>query len=81
MSILSTRRMIVDIGVEVPMRDGVNLAADVYRPSEEGQWPTLLLRLPYDRSDPLMGSQRLVDPAWLARQGFAVVVQDTRGCV
>jgi len=80
MSILSTRRMIVDIGVEVPMRDGVNLAADVYRPSEEGQWPTLLLRLPYDRSDPLMGSQRLVDPAWLARQGFAVVVQDTRGC-
>lgn len=72
-------RMIVDIGIRIPMRDGVELVADLYLPSTEGNWPTILVRCPYDRTDPAMGSMVIVDPAWLARQGFAVVVQDTRG--
>lgn len=72
-------RMIVDIGVRMKMRDGVELVGDVYRPDETGRWPVILHRNAYDRTDPGMGSMVIVDPAWLARQGFVVVVQDTRG--
>jgi putative CocE/NonD family hydrolase len=71
--------MVVDIGVTIPMRDGVETVADVYRPAAEGRWPVVMTRCPYDRSDPHMGSMVIVDPAWLARHGFAVIVQDTRG--
>ncbi|MDP6586686.1 MAG: CocE/NonD family hydrolase, partial [Anaerolineales bacterium] len=39
----------------VPMRDGVHLATDVYRPSSNGKpidqsFPVLLERTPYDKS-------------------------------
>lgn len=73
------RRMVIDLGIRIEMRDGVGLIADVYRPAEDGKWPVILLRCPYDRQDPGMGSLVIVDPAWLARHGFAVVVQDVRG--
>ncbi|MGH9294073.1 MAG: hypothetical protein ACRD0B_01975 [Acidimicrobiales bacterium] len=36
----------VDFDVEVPMRDGVRLRANVFRPPA-GRWPGLLTRLPY----------------------------------
>lgn len=71
--------LVVDFNVEMQTRDGVTLRADVYRPSVPGAWPAIVQRNPYDRSDAGMGSMRIVDPAWLARQGFAVIVQDTRG--
>ncbi|MBS1881462.1 MAG: CocE/NonD family hydrolase [Actinobacteria bacterium] len=60
------------------MRDGTVLRANVYRPEGEGPWPTLLARLPYgkDRNPEV---SVWVDPVEAARQGFMVVVQDTRG--
>ena len=41
--------------------------------------PVLLHRTPYDRTDSFQHSGIVADPVWLARQGFAVLVQDTRG--
>lgn len=61
--------------VAVPMRDGVKLYADVYRPRREGRFPTIITRTPY-------GVQRDgMHPAVIAfaRHGYAVVVQDVRG--
>ncbi|MCC6367791.1 MAG: CocE/NonD family hydrolase [Bryobacterales bacterium] len=61
--------------VAVPMRDGVKLYADVYRPRREGRFPTLITRTPY-------GVQRDgMHPAVIAfaQHGYAVVVQDVRG--
>ncbi|MBW0107060.1 CocE/NonD family hydrolase, partial [Pseudonocardia sp. KRD291] len=69
----------IDNAVEMTTRDGVTLVADVYRPAGDGRWPTLLHRTPYDRTDPTLVSAIVADPLWLARQGFAVVVQDVRG--
>ncbi|WP_040742722.1 CocE/NonD family hydrolase [Nocardia tenerifensis] len=60
-------------------RDGVTLTADLYRPADDGRWPVLLHRTPYDRTDSYRVSGIVADPLWLARQGFAVLVQDTRG--
>jgi putative CocE/NonD family hydrolase len=63
----------------VPMRDGVKLATDVYRPNEEGSFPVLLARLPYNK-DPLDGlAQAAIDAVRAVQQGYVVVVQDCRG--
>ncbi|MEJ7617219.1 MAG: CocE/NonD family hydrolase [Pyrinomonadaceae bacterium] len=55
------------------MRDGVTLAADVYRPKKEGKFPVLLERTPYNRK----GEYGMASA--LASHGYIVVIQDTRG--
>jgi putative CocE/NonD family hydrolase len=61
--------------VEVPMRDGVVLRGDLWRPAD-GLVPTVVFRTPYDRralnSDALRVSHCL-------ERGFGAFVQDTRG--
>ncbi len=59
------------------MRDGVELAADLYLPSERTPGPTLLLRTPYGRRTAEM--EGYAHPFWYAVNGFAVVSQDVRG--
>src|SRR6266849_9529070 len=41
--------IVIDENIMVPMRDGIKLATDVYRPAQEGQWPVLLTRVPYNK--------------------------------
>lgn len=60
--------------VKVPMRDGVELVADVHRPEAEGRYPTILVRTPYDRKNEGLGQG-----ARFAKRGYVVVVQDVRG--
>jgi hypothetical protein len=67
----------VETGVAMKMRDGVELQADVYTPKESGEYPVLLLRLPYDKT--CAEFQALMHPEWYARQGYIVVSQDVRG--
>jgi putative CocE/NonD family hydrolase len=67
----------VEFDVPALMRDGVTLRANVYRPHGDGPWPTLLTRLPYGKDDPLFSAW--LDPVQVARKGFMLVVQDTRG--
>src|SRR5262245_13258732 len=66
----------VDTGVPVPMRDGVVLRADVFRPAGGGRYPVLVHRTPYGRDELPQGSP-LVQAA--VRRGYAVVLQDVRG--
>jgi uncharacterized protein len=59
--------------VTVPMRDGVILHADVYRPKADGRFPVLLERTPYDK-------RNSADFAFkAAAHGFVAIVQDVRG--
>ena len=67
----------VELDVPVPMRDGVVLRANVFRPAGDGRYPALLTRLPYGKDLPL-GSV-VLDPVQSTRRGYTVVVQDTRG--
>jgi hypothetical protein len=70
--------MILERNVGVPMRDGVVLRADVYRPDAPGRFPTLIMRTPYGKDGVIEdGSEPTVGRA--ARAGYAVVVQDVRG--
>ena len=66
--------------VMVPMRDGVHLATDIYRPAANGQqlegdWPVILFRIPYNKSRP----NRVREAEYFARHGYIYVAQDTRG--
>ena len=65
--------------VDVPakMRDGMTLLADVYRPTEAGSYPVLLMRLPYNKAT----AQTYVyaSPEYYASQCYIVAIQDVRG--
>src|SRR5256885_4058879 len=41
--------MTIERNASVPMRDGVVLRADVYRPAAPGRFPTLVYRTPYGK--------------------------------
>lgn len=70
---LSSRAQAAEVqkNVPVPMRDGVVLRANVYRPDGAGPWPVLVLRTPYgkdgQKGEPYAGA------------GYLVVTQDARG--
>jgi putative CocE/NonD family hydrolase len=64
--------------VEVAMRDGTRLFADVYRPAGREQRPVLLQRTAYDKGRGQMASS-LLDPVRAVEAGYTVVIQDTRG--
>jgi putative CocE/NonD family hydrolase len=68
-------KVVVDENVRIPMRDGVKLTADVYRPVSPGKFPTLILRTPYSKRG--MGEEE--DSKWFAERGYVVVNQDVRG--
>jgi len=74
----SAAEVAVTTDVMVPMRDGVELATDLYRPAQHGmaragRFPTLLLRTPYNKA--LRAS---AFAAYFALHGYVVVVQDVR---
>ena len=64
----------VERSIMVPMRDGVRLATDVYRPADlTGPLPVILMRSPYDKTR--SGSYA----NFFGSHGYVVVVQDVRG--
>ena len=59
----------------VPMRDGVDLSADVYLPDEEGSYPAVVIGTPYDNT---MKSH--VDMAsFFVDHDYAFIIYDVRG--
>jgi len=66
----------IEKGVDAPMRDGVRLSADVFRPDAPGKFPVILIRTPYDKE----GYSRYSSfPDYAAGKGYVVIVQDVRG--
>src|SRR5262249_51957511 len=71
--------VVVAKDVMIPMRDGVRLAADLYRPARDGKpvdgrFPTLLTRTPYGKGD-----GRSAEGLYYAARGYNVVCNDVRG--
>jgi uncharacterized protein len=60
--------------VRMPMRDGVQLAANIFRPTGEGRFPVILMRTPYGKPD-----EKSSDAKRYTAAGYALVVQDCRG--
>jgi putative CocE/NonD family hydrolase len=59
--------------VEMKTRDGVTLYADIFRPKADGQFPVLLQRTPYGKSNDISIALRG------AARGYVMIIQDVRG--
>lgn len=69
----------VTVDAMVPMRDGIRLATDIYRPARGGKPreerdAVILTRTPYDK-----GGGKSADALYFASHGYTAIVQDTRG--
>ena len=74
---MATRDIAMQLDVKVPMRDGVLLSADIYRPRGAPPVPAVLIRTPYsNNTDGLIEQGRR-----LAAAGYACVIQDCRGAL
>ncbi len=60
--------------VQVPMRDGLKLAADLYLPEGAGPFPVIIERTPYNKNN-----CNFRQAPYFAARGFAVLIQDVRG--
>jgi uncharacterized protein len=83
--------LVVEKDVDVPMRDGARLKADVFRPDDSGRFPAILNLGPYqkdklwippsnleEKPNPLMNWET-VNPLWWVPRGYASVRIDGRG--
>jgi putative CocE/NonD family hydrolase len=77
-------QVVIERSVPIPMRDGVRLSTDLYRPvGLAGRLPVILMRTPYGkqrfRRKESLAVYRWTGPHEFAGQGYVVAVQDVRG--
>jgi uncharacterized protein len=83
---------IVDRDVMIPVRDGVKLAVDIYRPDAPGKFPVLLSQSMYGKDTQMFetppqpfgksifeASIECGDACYYAKRGYAYVIADIRG--
>jgi len=72
-----------DDDVEVPMRDGIRLLADVYRPEGQGAYPVLIAASPYPRQIQDLGAPMGFIEAgasdFFVPRGYVHVIANVRG--
>jgi uncharacterized protein len=83
--------ILVEKDVDVPMRDGAHLKADVFRPDDGGRFPAILNLGPYQKDKlwvvpPTLAEApnewmnwETVNPKWWVPRGYAAVRADGRG--
>ncbi len=64
-----------ELGVLIPMRDGVRLAADLWLPETPGRYPVLLVRTPYLKTGLHLSQWAF----FFASHGYVFAIEDTRG--
>jgi uncharacterized protein len=84
----------VEKDVSIPMRDGVKLSVNIFRPSSAGNFPALLAmspygkelqtlpdpEIPYDRNFQGAGSIEAGKIEFWGPRGYVYVIADARGC-
>lgn len=73
---------VIDQKVMMPMRDGVRLATDIYRPKGPGKFPVILSRTPYNFNswgDGKMTPRNFEQALDAVKRGYVFVVQNERG--
>lgn len=73
---------VIDQKVMMPMRDGIRLATDIYRPKGEGKYPVVFSRTPYNFNtwvDGKMVNGPLQAAYEAVSRGYVYVVQNERG--
>ena len=62
-------KLLIEKDVEIPMRDGVILRADLYRPDDEKKHPALVFRSPYEK-ETLDRRWGQLSPVGFAKAGY-----------
>ena len=79
MSTSSTRQVRIEFDQRVPMRDGITLSADLYKPDgragDPGKFPVILTRTPYQK----LSEWILTVGHYFAERGYIFVAMDVRG--
>jgi putative CocE/NonD family hydrolase len=73
---------VIEQKVMVPMRDGIRLATDIYRPKTDKPVPVILSRTPYNFNswgDGKLNTRTYVRGYDIVKRGYAYVVQNERG--
>ncbi len=73
---------IIDQKVMMPMRDGIRLATDIYRPKTDKKVPIIFSRTPYNFNSWVDGEQKTntaKSALEAVKRGYAYVVQNERG--
>lgn len=84
---------IFETDVRIQMRDGVTLSANVFRPTDEGEYPVIMAMTPYNKDwldvqyDEFEGNIQVsefatfeqADPAFWVPNGYVVIAIDNRG--
>lgn len=73
-----TNQIITEKNIPCELTDGTTLRSDIYRPDDEGIYPVLMLRLPYDKEAPRYFKEYLDVPR-MVHAGYVVILQDVRG--
>lgn len=73
----SEYEIISEKDVEIPMRDGTILRANITRPDTPGKFPVILQRTPCNKDGGYEGSRGI--PEFYGSRGYVVVGQDVRG--
>jgi hypothetical protein len=72
-----SKKAIIQQKVLMPMRDGVHLSTDVYRPKAGGLAPVIFIRTPYNMNVPGDRDLRMINEG--IDRGYAFVLQNERG--
>jgi hypothetical protein len=84
-------QMVVEKDVDIPLRDGVHLKADIFRPKSKGKFPAIINIGPYQKDKLWVPPADLeekpnqymnwetVNPLWWVPRGYCAVRVDTRG--
>jgi putative CocE/NonD family hydrolase len=74
--------VLIERDVRIPMRDGVELLADVYHPGKdgkpvEGRWPVILVRTSYNKE--VRPVSFIPNQDYFVERGYVFVIEDVRG--
>lgn len=65
----------ISINVRIPMRDGITLAANLFRPDKPGKFPVIVLRTPYGKNS----QSQFSFGRFFAQHDYAYLAVDCRG--
>lgn len=83
-------RLLVEKDVDVPMRDGLKLKCDVFRPDDGGRFPVIMTLGPYPKDEPIDYGDKAeesgpymhwetANPEWWIPRGYVEMRVDMRG--
>jgi len=71
---LPANGVVKSFNLRIPMRDGVQLSANLFRPGDAARVPAILVRTPYGKGDDITANYEA-----FVKHGYAIVVEDVRG--